>query len=174
MERIGTSMMPLMQNPSQSIQTEDTADGLTEDNTDEDIATQSPDTVLWISTLCEPYKTSLHMRVIEKKTYQEIANCMRLPIGTVKSHVSRGKQILRKKMDTDEVDGQKVKSNSEELLPSIERALAQKQIPQQYRTVFHLHYIEKQTYAEIALNLQVPIGTVKSYINRGKKFLPGL
>jgi DNA-directed RNA polymerase specialized sigma24 family protein len=111
------------------------------------------------------------MRLIEKKTYQEIANYMHLPIGTVKSHLSRGMKILRKRMDTNQVDEQVTKRETEEALLSIEHAIARKQVPETYRTVLHLHCIEKQTYATIASSLQIPIGTVKSYINRGKKFL---
>ncbi len=108
------------------------------------------------------------MRIIEKKTYQKIANCMSLPIGTVKSHVSRGKKLLQKRTDTQDVAGQKLKKDSGEVFLSIEHV---NQIPQPYRTVLRLHYVEKKTYAAIASGLQMPIGTVKSYINRGKKFL---
>jgi RNA polymerase sigma factor (sigma-70 family) len=170
-ERIETNMMPFVRSPDQSIQVEDIADTPTQINGNEDVVMQSPNPIFGISTLTEPYKTSLHMRIVEKKTYQEIANYMCLPIGTVKSHISRGMKILRKRMDTNEVDEQTMKRDTEDALLSIEDALACKQIPQPYRTVLHLHYIEKLTYATIASRLQMPIGTVKSYINRGKKFL---
>lgn len=95
---------------------------------------------------------------------------MGLPIGTVKSHVSRGKKLLQKRLDTNEVDEQTIKRDLENVPLSVEHI---KQIPQQYRKAFYLHYIEKQTYATIASSLQMPIGTVKSYINRGKKFISG-
>ncbi len=167
-ERIETNMMPLVQNPNQPIQTEDIANTSTQINTNEDIVTQSPDIIFLISTLPEPYRKPLHMHIIEKKTYQEIANCMCLPIGTVKSHVSRGKKLLQKRTDTQDVAGQKLKKDSGEVFLSIEHV---NQIPQPYRTVLRLHYVEKKTYAAIASGLQMPIGTVKSYINRGKKFL---
>jgi DNA-directed RNA polymerase specialized sigma24 family protein len=173
-ERIETNMMPFMQGPDQTTQTEDIADTPTKININENVATRSPNIIFSISTLPEPYKTPLHMHVIGKKTYQEIANCMCLPIGTVKSHVSRGMKILRKRMGTNEVDEQTIKRDPEKVLLSIEHALAHKQIPQPYRTVLRLHYVEKLTYATIASRLQIPIGTVKSYINRGKKFLSGV
>ena len=169
-ERIETNMMPLVQNPDQPIQTEDMADTLMQVNTNEDIVTQSPNIIFLISTLPEPYRKPLHMHIIEKETYQKIANCMGLPIGTVKSHVSRGKKLLQKSMDTKDGAGQKIKKGSGEVFLSIEHV---NQIPQPYRTVLRLHYVEKQTYAAIASSLQMPIGTVKSYINRGKKFLSG-
>jgi RNA polymerase sigma factor (sigma-70 family) len=172
-ERIETNMRPFVQSPDQTIQTEDIADTSTRINTNEDVVARNPNVIFSISTLPEPYKTPLHMHMIEKKTYQEVANCMCLPIGTVKSHVSRGRKILRKKMDTNEVNEQTIKRDPEKAPISMEDALAQKQIPQQYRTVFYLHYVEKLTYATIASRLQIPIGTVKSYINRGKKFLSG-
>lgn len=164
-------MIPFVQNPSQCIQTENIANTPTETNTNKGVTPQSSNITFWIPTLPEPYKTSLRMRIIEKKTYQEIANSLSLPLGTVKSHICRGMKLLCKSMDTNDADEQTIKRGSEDALVSIEDALAHKQIPQPYRRVLHLHCVEKQSYATIASNLQIPIGTVKSYINRGKKFL---
>lgn len=172
-ERTETTMMPSEQDPSKSMQAGNTEDSPTKTNTDEEDVIQDPNLAVWISTLSEPYKTSLHMRLIEKKPYQEIAKAMCLAIGTVKSHVCRGKKLLQKRRDANEVDEQALKRETEEARPSIEHAVARKQVPEPYRTVLQLHYVEKQTYATIASELQKPIGTVKSYISRGKKFLSG-
>ncbi len=40
-----------------------------------------------------------------------------------------------------------------------------------YQSVIRLHYFEKLSYPEIAQRLHCPIGTVKSYVNRGMKIL---
>jgi RNA polymerase sigma factor (sigma-70 family) len=169
-QRIQTHMMPLTS--SSSTHTNNMRDVLPTINPNENAVSQDHSIIFLISNLTEPYKSSLHKRIIEKQTYPEIAKCMCLPIGTVKSHVSRGMKILQKRMDMNEVDGSMTKKEIEgSSLLLIEQALAKKQVPEPYRTVLHLHYVNKQTYAAIALNLQIPIGTVKSYINRGKKFL---
>jgi len=170
-ERTEINMIPSMRSPSQSIQIEDIADPSTKTNTSEDVVTQNSNADFWISTLSEPYKTSLHMRMNEKKTYQEIANYMHLPTGTVKSHISRGRKILQKRMETNKVDEQATKREIEEAPLSIEHVLARKQVPERYRTALQLHYVEKLTYGAIASRLQIPIGTVKSYISRGKKLV---
>ncbi len=172
-ERIETDMVPFMQGPDQATQTENIADTFTKINANEDNVIQSPNVIFSISTLPEPYKTPLRMHMIEKKTYQEIANCMCLPIGTVKSHVSRGMKSLRNRLDTNDVVEQATERDSEKALSSIKHALDRNQIPQPYRRILRLHYVEKQTYATIASKLQIPIGTVKSYINRGKKYISG-
>ena len=44
-------------------------------------------------------------------------------------------------------------------------------LPGKYRAVIHLHYFEGLSVAEIAQTLQVPEGTVKSQLSRGRALL---
>jgi RNA polymerase sigma-70 factor (ECF subfamily) len=48
----------------------------------------------------------------------------------------------------------------------LERYLGQ--LDERYRTVLELRYLGERSYAEIGEALDIPIGTVKSYIHRGK------
>ena len=45
------------------------------------------------------------------------------------------------------------------------------QMPEKYRTAVSLYYLKDLSYIEIAEIMQVPIGTVKSYLFRGKAWL---
>jgi len=42
------------------------------------------------------YSVALHLFYKEEKTYQEIASIMKIPENTVKSHIFRGKEAIRK------------------------------------------------------------------------------
>ena len=45
------------------------------------------------------------------------------------------------------------------------------QMPEKYRMAVSLYYLKEMSYLEIADIMQVPIGTVKSYLFRGKSWL---
>lgn len=47
-------------------------------------------------------------------------------------------------------------------------------LPIQYRQVLTLFYAEERSYEEIARALELPLGTVKSHIHRGRKMLAQL
>jgi RNA polymerase sigma-70 factor (ECF subfamily) len=47
-------------------------------------------------------------------------------------------------------------------------------LPVQYRQVLTLFYAEEKSYEEIARALDLPLGTVKTHIHRGRKMLAGL
>lgn len=47
-------------------------------------------------------------------------------------------------------------------------------LPAKYRTVIHLHYFEGLSVAELAQTLNVPEGTVKSQLSRGRALLRDL
>ena len=51
-----------------------------------------------INTLPEKYKTIIRMRHIEEMSYQEISEEMNLPLGTVKAHIFRARELLYKYM----------------------------------------------------------------------------
>ncbi|MBM2620926.1 sigma-70 family RNA polymerase sigma factor [Actinoplanes sp. LDG1-06] len=44
--------------------------------------------------LPEPYREALHMREIDQRSYEEIAEIMNLPLGTVRSRISRARRLL--------------------------------------------------------------------------------
>lgn len=48
--------------------------------------------------LDESYRTAIELRYMAEKSYEEIADLMRLPVGTVKTYVHRGKLELRRIM----------------------------------------------------------------------------
>ncbi len=49
--------------------------------------------------------------------------------------------------------------------------LALEDLPPNYRRVLELYYVSQLRYREIALELDIPIGTVKTYISRAKRRL---
>lgn len=65
--------------------------------------------------------------------------------------------------------------NPEELLLEsgvdgrIEQAIAE--LPEEYRAVVLLNFVEEMSYREIAEVLEIPMGTVMSRLHRGRKFL---
>ncbi|MFZ7101636.1 MAG: RNA polymerase sigma factor [Peptococcaceae bacterium] len=48
--------------------------------------------------LPEKYRMALILRHIKELEYQEIADVLRLPLNTVKTHVRRGRELLRKEL----------------------------------------------------------------------------
>lgn len=48
------------------------------------------------------------------------------------------------------------------------------QLPEQHRRVLTLYYLEGKSYEEVAQMLQLPMGTVKTWLNRGRKELARL
>ena len=51
-----------------------------------------------IDGLQQNHRTALHLFYKEEMTYNEIASVMKVPINTVKSHIHRGKEIIREKL----------------------------------------------------------------------------
>jgi len=49
-----------------------------------------------LSSIAEPYRTTLILRDIEELSYQQIAEVMDVSLGTVKSRLTRGREALRK------------------------------------------------------------------------------
>jgi RNA polymerase sigma-70 factor (ECF subfamily) len=49
-----------------------------------------------IENLPEKYKAVIQMRHMEEKSYQEIAEILDLPLGTVKAHIFRARELLYK------------------------------------------------------------------------------
>jgi RNA polymerase sigma-70 factor, ECF subfamily len=51
-----------------------------------------------IADLPEKYKKVIQLRHVEERTYEEIAKMLNLPIGTVKAHIFRAREILYKNL----------------------------------------------------------------------------
>jgi len=49
-----------------------------------------------INSLPEKYKIVIRMRHVEEKEYQEIAKILNIPLGTVKAHIFRARELLYK------------------------------------------------------------------------------
>ncbi|MBM4161364.1 MAG: sigma-70 family RNA polymerase sigma factor [Ignavibacteria bacterium] len=49
-----------------------------------------------INSLPAKYRQVIHLRHVEEKEYQEIAAMLRLPLGTVKAHIFRAREMLNK------------------------------------------------------------------------------
>ena len=48
--------------------------------------------------LAEPYRTALILRDLEEMSYEEIAEVLRISLGTVKSRLTRGRQALKERL----------------------------------------------------------------------------
>jgi RNA polymerase sigma-70 factor (ECF subfamily) len=51
-----------------------------------------------IDQLPEKYRMVIHLRHTEEKSYEEIAKILKLPIGTVKAHIFRARELLYKQL----------------------------------------------------------------------------
>jgi RNA polymerase sigma-70 factor (ECF subfamily) len=49
----------------------------------------------------QSYRVALHLFYREEKSYSEIASIMKIPVNTVKSHIFRGKAVIRNKLIND-------------------------------------------------------------------------
>lgn len=52
-----------------------------------------------IATLPEKYRAPIILRDVEEKTYAEVATILELGLGTTKSRISRGRKLLREKLE---------------------------------------------------------------------------
>lgn len=62
-------------------------------------------TAIWsaVAALPEPQRVAVSLRWIDDLPYAEVAQAMEMPVGTVKSHVSRGLAALRRSLAGKEV-----------------------------------------------------------------------
>jgi len=120
-----------------------------------------------LGNLREPYRTAVYLHRVKGRSYQQMVDELHLPLGTVKSHVSRGQEMLRKLREM----GPNLWEMSQRRIDSAEIAARAGTLREPYRTPIELHYKQKHSYPQIAGELNLPEGTVKSYISRGVKML---
>lgn len=134
-------------------------------------AASLPAIASFIDALPEPYRTPVQLHSCEMKSYTEIAHLLGLRKGTVKSLISRGQHKLQRLLANAPSSGHTPQTNqprpknivcSEELISTL---------PLAYQEPVRLHSLFQKSYSEIADLLQLPKGTVKSYISRGHKLL---
>ena len=130
-------------------------------------ALQGTGTEAFIDHLREPYRTAIYLHCVKKRTYQQIVDELHLPLGTVKSHISRGLKMLRKLREK----GPNVQSASEQGADIAEIIARVGTLNEPYRRPVELHYKQKHTCQQIAGETNLPKGTVKSLISRGMKML---
>lgn len=121
-----------------------------------------------IDSLPEPYRTAVRLHSLEGYSYPDLVKLLRLPIGTLKSQISRGKKLL-KKLSEEPTSVYRNQLHLEQMQTLV--ATYGDRLPEPYQTPMKLHYLDKDSYPEIAQRLQQPMGTIKSYINRGTKIL---
>ncbi len=51
-----------------------------------------------IEQLPEKYRLVIRLRHVEERSYEEIAKMLKLPIGTVKAHIFRARELLYKQL----------------------------------------------------------------------------
>ena len=57
-----------------------------------------------IDALPEKYRTVITLFHLQNKQYEEIAQVLDLPLGTVKTHLFRAKDLLRKALQNDDME----------------------------------------------------------------------
>jgi DNA-directed RNA polymerase specialized sigma24 family protein len=126
----------------------------------------------YINKVPEPYRTIVRLRFLEAQSYGEISRQLQFPIGTIKSYINRGMKKLQNlsrgvgNAQQNQVDDNEIALNGQAgILVYLDR------LQEPYQSAIRLHYLEKLSYPEIAQRLRRPIGTVKSYVNRGMKIL---
>jgi RNA polymerase sigma-70 factor (ECF subfamily) len=62
-------------------------------------------------------------------------------------------------------------ASKESAMPNLLRVL--QQLPEKHRQAVRLFYMEEKSYGEVATMMDLPIGTVKTYLHRARKALAG-
>ncbi len=129
----------------------------------EEVTNKPPIDITQFETLPEPSRTAIRLRYIEHLPYDQIADRLHIPQGTLRAQVSRGMKRLRSSHTPSETLS--LQHTGPDLMVALE------QLREPYRTVLALHYLEHLTYPQMAQQLHCPLGTVKSLVSRANKLL---
>ena len=117
------------------------------------------------------------VRVYQHRQSFNFQHCFSTWIYTIGLNLARNELRKRKKFkfyDITEMKGNEAEFAVEMKLPNrLPQVLnaAIKELPEKYRTAFILRDIQEQPYEEVAKILSIPLGTVKSRVNRARMML---
>ncbi|WP_220209573.1 sigma-70 family RNA polymerase sigma factor [Reticulibacter mediterranei] len=127
-----------------------------------------------INTLDEELRQLFQLYYIEDKKSSEIAGTLGVSEKTVARRINRVKEYFHRVYQ----EQQSSAESTVQLLDEKDKNTIQKefiqnidQLKEPYQTVMSLHYQQELSYQAIAHKLGRSVGTIKSQINRGKKFL---
>ncbi len=117
------------------------------------------------------------VRVYQHRQSFNFQHCFSTWIYTIALNLARNELRKRKKFkfyDITDIQGSEMELAVEMKLPShLPQALnsAIGSLPEKYRTAFMLRDVQEMSYEEVAKVLAVPLGTVKSRVNRARMML---
>jgi RNA polymerase sigma-70 factor, ECF subfamily len=117
------------------------------------------------------------VRVYQHRQSFNFQHCFSTWIYTIALNLARNELRKRKRfkfLDVNDMQGAESELAVEMKLPSrISQSLdaAIQNLPEKYRTAFMLRDIQEMPYEEVAKVLNVPLGTVKSRVNRARMML---
>lgn len=117
------------------------------------------------------------IRVYQHRQSFDFQHCLSTWIYTIGLNLARNELRKRKKYkfyDIDDMQGNEAEFAVNPKLPSrlpqvLDAAISS--LPEKYRTAFLLRDVQEQPYDEVAKILDVPLGTVKSRVNRARMML---
>lgn len=117
------------------------------------------------------------VRVYQHRQSFNFKHCFSTWIYTIALNLARNELRKRKKFkfyEISEMQGNETEFAVEMKIPSRlpeEIKAAMEELPEKYRTAFLLRDIQEMPYEEVAKILSVPLGTVKSRVNRARMIL---
>jgi len=117
------------------------------------------------------------VRVYQHRESFDFRHCFSTWLYTIALNLARNELRKRKRFkffDINDMQGKENEIAVEMKIPSnLPQALkkAVEDLPEKYRTAFILRDIEEQPYEEVAKIMHIPLGTVKSRVNRARALL---
>ena len=126
---------------------------------------------------CEDIVQETFLRVYQHRTSFDFQHCFSTWLYTIALNLARNELRKRKKyrfFDIADLQNTEVEISVEAKIPSSLGPILNEAIstlPEKYKTAFLLRDIEEMPYEEVAKVLSVPLGTVKSRVNRARSIL---